>query len=78
MKICVDFWLYTQDWIKYTGDNYFANISVKFRVFLTNMYCLFSLTGNLRLFLIYDFELINTGKWMAFGVTMLVCGIIGP
>ena len=28
------------------GDNHFANISVKFRVFLANVYGLFSLMGN--------------------------------
>ena len=28
---------------------------------LLNVYCLFCLTGNLRLFLIYNFELINVG-----------------
>ena len=43
-----------------------------------NVYCLFCLMGNLRLFLIYNFELINIGEWMAFGATMLVNGRVGP
>ena len=36
------------------------------------------LTGNLRLFLIYNFELINVGKWMTFGRTMLIESRIRP
>ena len=53
------------------GSNHSANISVKFRVQLLNVYCLFCLTGNLRLFLIYYFELVSIGEWMAFGRTMI-------
>ena len=59
------------------GDAHFANISHEFRVFLLNVYCLFCLTGNWRLFLVYNIELINIGEWMAFGVTMLVYGRVG-
>ena len=49
------------------GDNHFANISVKFSICLSNVYYLICLMGNLRLFLINNFELINIGERMAFG-----------
>ena len=68
---------YHQDWVKYIGDNHFANISIKFRINLLNVYSLFSFTGNMRLFLIYNFELINIREQMAFGRTMLIDGRVG-
>ena len=78
MKIYMDVLAFVQDRIKYMGDNHFANISIKFRICLLNVYCLFSLTGYLRLFLVYNFELINIGEWMAFSSTMLVYDRVGP
>ena len=43
-----------------------------------DVYCLFGLTGNLRLFLIYNFELVDIWEWMAFARTMLIDGGVGP
>ena len=60
------------------GDNHFTNISVKFRISFSYMYSLFSPMGNLRLFLIYNFELINVRVWMTFGRTMLIDSRVGP
>ena len=40
------------------------------------MYCYFCFSGDLRFFLIYNFELVNLGECMAFGSAMLVCGRI--
>ena len=59
------------------GDNHFTNISVKFRISSSYMYSLFSPMGNLRLFLIYNFELINVREWMTFGRTMLIDSRVG-
>ena len=52
------------------GDDHFANVSVEFRVKLSDVYCLFCLTGDLRFFLVYNLELVNVGLWMAFGGTI--------
>ena len=50
----------------------------EFSVCFTDVYCLFGLTGNLRLFLIYNFELVDIWEWVAFGGTMLIDGRVGP
>ena len=43
-----------------------------------NVYFLFCFTDNVRLFLIYKFEFINVGEWMAFGRTMLIDSRVRP
>ena len=60
------------------GDDHFAYIFIEFRVCFMDVYCLFGLTGNLRLFLIYNFELVYVWEWMAFRGTMLIDGGVGP
>ena len=58
------------------GDNHFANISVEFRVHLSNVYGFFCFSGNLGFFLTYNLELVDFGEWMTFGDAMLVHGRI--
>ena len=37
------------------GDDHFANVPVEFRVKLSDVYCLFCLTGYLRFFFFFFF-----------------------